>query len=110
MNLQPIDRGASSLRQRLGPYELAEGSWDTERTAYLSRVLGTLEEYCPGVTASVLHDEVLAPPDIEERYRQVEAAMPEYGRSGVQQIPFDAGRVLFGAAMAKLAAEKDSAR
>jgi phytoene dehydrogenase-like protein len=51
-----------------GPYELAEGSWDTERTAYLSRVLETLEEYCPGVTASVLHDEVLAPPDIEERY------------------------------------------
>jgi len=50
------------------------------------------------------------PPDIEERYRKVEAAMPEYGRSGVQQIPFDAGRVLFGAAMAKLAAEKDSAR
>ena len=53
---------------------------------------------------------VEVPPDIEERYRKVEAAMPEYGRSGVQQIPFDAGRVLFGAAMAKLAAEKDSAR
>ena len=51
-----------------GPFELAEGSWATERPAYLARVLETVEEYCPGFTASVLHDEVLAPPDIEERY------------------------------------------
>ena len=51
-----------------GPFELADGSWDTERPAYLKRVLETVEAYCPGFTASVLHDEVLAPPDIEERY------------------------------------------
>ena len=51
-----------------GPYELASGTWDSERAAYLSRILETLEQYCPGFTASVLHDEVLAPPDIEERY------------------------------------------
>ncbi len=51
-----------------GPFELAGGSWDTERPAYLKRVLKTVEAYCPGFTASVLHDEVLAPPDIEERY------------------------------------------
>jgi phytoene dehydrogenase-like protein len=51
-----------------GPFELADGSWDTERPAYLERVLETVEAYCPGFTASVLHDEVLAPPDIEERY------------------------------------------
>lgn len=51
-----------------GPFELAEGSWATERPAYLKRVLETVAEYCPGFTASVLHDEVLAPPDIEERY------------------------------------------
>jgi phytoene dehydrogenase-like protein len=51
-----------------GPYQLAGGSWDTERDAYAGRVLQTLEEYCPGITASVLHTEVLAPPDIEARY------------------------------------------
>jgi phytoene dehydrogenase-like protein len=51
-----------------GPYELAAGSWDTERDAYGQRVLQTLEEYCPGITGSVLHTEVLAPPDIERRY------------------------------------------
>lgn len=50
------------------------------------------------------------PPDIEERYRQVEEAMPPYSRSGVPQIPFDAGRTLFGAAMARLAAREDQAK
>jgi phytoene dehydrogenase-like protein len=51
-----------------GPYHLAEGTWDTERAAYAQRVLETLETYCPGITASVVHTEVLAPPDIEARY------------------------------------------
>ena len=51
-----------------GPYELTAGSWDTERDAYGQRVLQTLEEYCPGIAGSVLHTEVLAPPDIERRY------------------------------------------
>ncbi len=51
-----------------GPYELAGSSWDTERDAYGQRVLETLEQYCPGITGSVLHAEVLAPPDIEARY------------------------------------------
>jgi phytoene dehydrogenase-like protein len=51
-----------------GPYQLATGTWDTERDAYGQRVLQTLEEYCPQITRSVLHAEVLAPPDIEARY------------------------------------------
>ncbi|MGI9007351.1 MAG: phytoene desaturase family protein [Streptosporangiaceae bacterium] len=51
-----------------GPYELAEASWDTERAAYGKQVLATVEEYCPGFTASIRHAEVLAPPDIEARY------------------------------------------
>jgi len=51
-----------------GPYQLSTGTWDTERAAYLKRIVQTLEQYCPGFTASVLHDEVLAPPDIEERF------------------------------------------
>ncbi|HLY67485.1 MAG TPA: SDR family oxidoreductase [Chloroflexota bacterium] len=45
------------------------------------------------------------PPDIEERYSKIEAAMPNYGRSGIPQTPFDAGRVLFASAMEKLSPE-----
>jgi len=51
-----------------GPYQLASGSWDSEREAYGDQVLATLEQYCPGITASVQHAEILAPPDIEARY------------------------------------------
>ncbi len=51
-----------------GPYELAEGTWDEQRSAYGKRVLATVEEYCPGFTASIRHAEVLAPPDIEARF------------------------------------------
>ena len=51
-----------------GPYQLAGRSWDTEREAYGRRVLETLEQYCPGITGSVRHSEVLAPPDIEARF------------------------------------------
>ncbi|HEX5189856.1 MAG TPA: NAD(P)/FAD-dependent oxidoreductase [Streptosporangiaceae bacterium] len=66
--LAPDGRHIALAFTQYGPFELAEGSWETERAAYLARVLETVEEYCPGFTASVLHDEVLAPPDIEERY------------------------------------------
>ncbi|HEV8564437.1 MAG TPA: NAD(P)/FAD-dependent oxidoreductase [Actinomycetota bacterium] len=51
-----------------GPFELRDGSWSTERTAYGERVIAEFERYAPGFAASVEHLEVLAPPDIEERF------------------------------------------
>jgi phytoene dehydrogenase-like protein len=53
---------------QFGPYELAESSWDTERKAYGDRIVGLLDEHCPGFASSVEEVEVLAPPDIEERF------------------------------------------
>jgi phytoene dehydrogenase-like protein len=53
---------------QFGPYELAEGSWGTEREAYGRNVIATLGEYCSNIEAAVEHVEVLAPPDLEERF------------------------------------------
>ena len=53
---------------QFGPFELADGSWDTERQAYGKRIIGLLDEHCPGFAKSVEEMEVLAPPDIEERF------------------------------------------
>jgi phytoene dehydrogenase-like protein len=53
---------------QFGPYELADGSWDQERDAYGRRIIGLLDEHCPGFASSVEHVEVLAPPDIEARF------------------------------------------
>jgi phytoene dehydrogenase-like protein len=53
---------------QFGPYQLAGASWDTEREAYGRKIVGLLDEHCPGFASSVEHLEVLAPPDIEERF------------------------------------------
>jgi phytoene dehydrogenase-like protein len=51
-----------------GPFDLAEGSWESEREAYGRRVVAELEQYAPGFGGLVERMEVLAPPDIEERF------------------------------------------
>ncbi len=53
---------------QFGPFELAEGSWDDERERYGKRVVETLGAYLPGIEELVEHMEVLAPPDLEERF------------------------------------------
>jgi phytoene dehydrogenase-like protein len=53
---------------QFGPYELKDGSWDTEREAYGRRVIETLGQFSPNLEGAVEHMEVLAPRDIEERY------------------------------------------
>ncbi len=53
---------------QFGPFELAEGSWDDERERYGKRVVETLGPYLPGIEKLVEHMEVLAPPDLEERF------------------------------------------
>jgi phytoene dehydrogenase-like protein len=53
---------------QFGPYELAEGSWETERKAYGDTIVALLEEHCPGFSSTVEQMEVLAPPDIEDRF------------------------------------------
>ena len=53
---------------QFGPFELAEGSWDTERQAYGKKIIDEIAGYCPGFEGDVEHVEVLAPPDIEERF------------------------------------------
>ncbi len=50
-----------------GPYELREGSWETEREAYGRRVIEEFTRYAPNFAAAVEQMEVLAPPDIEAR-------------------------------------------
>jgi phytoene dehydrogenase-like protein len=51
-----------------GPFELREGSWDTERDAYAERVIDELARYAPGLADSIEHIEVLTPKGLEDRY------------------------------------------
>lgn len=67
-HLAPHGKHIALCFTQFGPYELADGSWETEREAYGKKVVRTLGEYCPDLEPSVESMEVLAPPDIEERY------------------------------------------
>ena len=52
-----------------GPFELREGSWDDGgRQEYARRALAAIGRYAPGLEDAVEHLEVLAPPDLEERF------------------------------------------
>jgi phytoene dehydrogenase-like protein len=47
------------------PYAPVDSSWDIERDRLADRVCALVDEVAPGFTDSVLHREVLAPPDLE---------------------------------------------
>ncbi len=67
-HLAPEGKHIALCFTQFAPFELREGSWETEREAYGRKIIRTIGEYCPGFEASVEHMEVLAPPDLEQRY------------------------------------------
>jgi len=63
--LAPDGRHVASLFVQYVPWQPAGSSWDAERDAFADRCLAMVDEVAPGFAASVLHREVLAPPDLE---------------------------------------------
>jgi phytoene dehydrogenase-like protein len=66
--LAPRNKHIMMAFTQYGPYELAEGSWDTERDAYAKRVLDELARYAPNLPEAIERIEVLTPKDLEERF------------------------------------------
>ncbi len=58
-------RHVGSLFVQHVPYQLATSSWEAERDRLADRVFALIDEVAPGFSESVLHREVLAPPDLE---------------------------------------------
>jgi phytoene dehydrogenase-like protein len=50
------------------PYEVKEGSHDYWRERYADRCIELMDQYAPGFRESVVHRQVLAPRDLEERF------------------------------------------
>jgi phytoene dehydrogenase-like protein len=63
--LAPAGRHVASLFVQHVPYALEGSDWETERDRFADRVLTLVDEVAPGFSASVLHRDVLAPPDLE---------------------------------------------
>jgi phytoene dehydrogenase-like protein len=63
--LAPAGRHVASLFVQHVPWSPAQGGWEAWRERFSDRVLGLVDEVAPGFSASVLHRELLAPPDLE---------------------------------------------
>lgn len=66
--LAPVDRHVLSVTVQYAPYAVRDG-WDAERDRLAGRVIDLLERYAPGLRRSVSAFELLAPTDIEQRFR-----------------------------------------
>lgn len=66
--LAPAGRYVASMFVQYAPYEITGSSWDAERDRFADRVFEIIDEVAPGFSESVVHREVLAPPDIERTF------------------------------------------
>jgi phytoene dehydrogenase-like protein len=56
-----------SVFGQYGPYELAEGDWDSRRDEVAEQFISLIETFAPGFRDTIAHHEVLGPPHIEQR-------------------------------------------
>lgn len=64
-DLAPPGKHVASLFVQHVPWEPRGGGWSVAREPFADRVLALVDQVAPGFSASVLHREVLAPPDLE---------------------------------------------
>ena len=67
-SLAPPGHHVVSVCASYAPYNL-KGGWDGKRDAFADKIVGTLERFAPGISASILHRELLTPVDIEAQYK-----------------------------------------
>lgn len=64
-SLAPNGHHVASLFVQHVPFSPNQIDWDAERDPFADRVLALVDEVAPGFSDSVLHRDVLAPPDLE---------------------------------------------
>jgi phytoene dehydrogenase-like protein len=65
----PAGKHLMTMFTQYAPYKLREGTWDqAARDRWADRCFDLLEEYAPGFKGSVIARQVLAPPDLEEKF------------------------------------------
>ena len=64
-SLAPPGKHVASLFVQHVPFAMRDSYWNTARDQFADRVFALIDEVAPGFSASVLHRDVLAPPDLE---------------------------------------------
>jgi phytoene dehydrogenase-like protein len=92
-SLAPAGRHVLSVHVQWTPYRLREGDWAARRSELGDLVLRTLEEHAPGLTARVVHRQVLTPVDLEAELGMT-GGHPFHGEHSLDQ--FFVARPLLG--------------
>ena len=63
----PEGKHLMSVFGQYAPYDIAGGDWDAVRDDVAKQFTGLIGRFAPGFADTVIHHEVLGPPDIEQR-------------------------------------------
>src|SRR5207249_1852709 len=66
--LAPPGKHLMGMFVQYAPYHLREGNWDSQRDAFAQRCFDIVNDYAPNFKSSILHYQVLTPPDLERVY------------------------------------------
>lgn len=66
-SLAPSGRHVMSISASFAPYTVKLG-WESQRDAFMQRVIDVIEQYAPGFSAQIVAHELLTPVDIETQY------------------------------------------
>jgi phytoene dehydrogenase-like protein len=81
----PTGQHLMSITAKYGPYELRDGSWETQKEAFADVVVSTLAQYAPDIRDLILQRHVLAMPDLESTYGLPEGN-PNHGEMILNQF------------------------
>ena len=90
--LAPRGHHIVNLFVQYAPYALASRSWEAHRDEFADRCIAQITQHAPNFAASVLHREVLAPPDLERRFNLTggnifQGAMPLHQLFSFRPVP-----------------------
>jgi phytoene dehydrogenase-like protein len=67
-SVAPAGKHVMSCFVQYAPYQLAAGSWETQREAFGNTVIDTIAEYAPNLTQIIRGRQVLTPLDLEREW------------------------------------------
>lgn len=90
--LAPPGHHIVGLFVQYAPYTLAGSSWQAERERFADRCIAEVTRYAPNFARSILHRQVLAPPDLEARFALTggnifQGAMPLHQLFAFRPVP-----------------------
>lgn len=88
-SVAPPGKHVMSIFVQYAPYQVAGGpeTWPDKREAFGDAVIRTLEEFCPGLSESILHRQVLTPWDLQQEFGLTEGNI-FHGELGLEQLFF----------------------